>query len=79
MALEFTTINIPRIRDNDGQPTCCWWGHHCPFLMQSGFGTRKHCYWQSVSTSIIPQLQRRENGNGTTIPHQQCPVWEGQL
>lgn len=78
MTIETATITVPKIRDNDGQPTCRWWGQHCPFLMHSGFGTREHCFWMEGSGKHRPQLERREHGIGTTIPHQQCPVWEVQ-
>ncbi len=78
MTMETATITIPRIRDSEGQPTCRWWEHHCPFLMSSGFGTREHCFWLEGCGKHRPQLERRDNGNGTTIPHQQCPVWEAK-
>ena len=78
MTIETATITIRRIRDNDGQPTCRWWDHHCPFLMQSAFGTREHCFWMEGSGKHRPQLERREHGKGTTIPHPCCPVWEVQ-
>lgn len=71
---ETTTITVPRIRDGDGQPTCCWWKQTCPFMMHSRFGTVKHCYWNSERL-----LQRREHGKGTTVPHATCPVWNGEV
>lgn len=76
MSTETTTITVARIRDGDGQPTCRYWEHVCPFLLTSGFGTREHCFWLEGSGKHRPQLERREFGKGTTIPHQCCPVWE---
>ena len=73
---ETAAISVPKIRDNDSQPTCLFWEKVCPFYMQSGFGTREHCYWQLGKGKYRPQLERRDHGMGTTIPHQQCPVWE---
>ena len=77
---ETATITVPKIRDGEGQPTCCWWEHRCPFLMQSGFGTHEHCFWTWIEGSgkYRPQLERREHGRGTTIPAARCPVWHGQ-
>jgi len=78
MAMETYAITVTRIRDSEGQPTCRWSEHHCPFLITSGFGTREHCFLFEDSDKHSPQLERRDNGTGTTIPHQQCPVWESQ-
>ena len=72
---ETATITIPKIRDGDNHPTCVYWEKQCPFYMQSGFGTREHCYWLEVVGKYPPLLQRRDNGTGTNIPHDQCPVW----
>lgn len=78
MTTETTTITVSKIRDGDGQPTCRYWEHICPFLMVSGFGTREHCFWQLDNRHRWPQLERREHGKGTTIPHSCCPVWDVQ-
>jgi hypothetical protein len=69
------TITIPKIRDGNNQPTCFYYGKTCPFYMQSGFGTREHCFWRQGAGKYPPLLQRRDNGTGTNIPHDQCPVW----
>jgi hypothetical protein len=48
------------------------------FLMTSGMGTREHCYWLDGKGRDRPQLLRRENGAGTTIPHDSCPLWRNR-
>ena len=75
---ETATITVAKIRDGEGQPTCCWWEQRCPFLMCSGFGTREHCFLLDGCGKQRPQIERREHGKGTTIPHASCPVWHGQ-
>jgi hypothetical protein len=71
---ETTTITVPKIRDGEGQPTCSWWEHRCPFLMHSRFGTVEHCYWQTPGQGLL----LRRGDRGPTIPHARCPVWHGQ-
>ena len=73
---ETATVTVPKIRDGEGRPTCCWWEHQCPFLMHSGFGTREHCFWLEGRGRYRRQLERREHGKGTTIPDARCPVWQ---
>lgn len=73
-------VNLPvmRYRDSDGNPTCiadARNGSYCPFLTTSGFGTREHCFWLEGSVKSRPQLERRNRGYGTTIPHKECPLW----
>lgn len=75
MTIETTTITVSKIRDNEGEPTCFWWEHCCPFFMTSGFGTREHCFWMTDNGKRQPLLKRRNDGSGTTIPHEKCPVW----
>lgn len=43
--------------------------------MTSGFGTREHCFWMTDNGKRQPLLKRRNDGSGTTIPHEKCPVW----
>lgn len=70
---ETTTITVPRIRDGDGQPTCCWWVHHCPFLTYTDHAVEV-CSWLNVRL-----INLRDHGKGTTIPHANCPVWNGEV
>lgn len=72
---ETATITVPKICDGEGQPTCCYWDHRCPFLWHSHWGTREQCFWLD---GYAGELQRREHGRGTTIPAARCPVWHGQ-
>lgn len=79
MSTETTAIMVRKIRDGDGQPTCRYWDEICPFMMQSGLGTRDHCFWLGGSGKYRVQLERRHDERGpfmgTTIPHKNCPVW----
>lgn len=77
MTTETATIQVPRIRDQEGNPTCRWFDAVCPFFMTSSFGTREHCYFGDRTYKGTPaDLLRRENGMGTLIPCQQCQVWD---
>lgn len=80
MSTETTAIMVPKIRDGDGQPTCRYWDQICPFMMHSSFGTREHCFWLDGAGKYRPQLERRHDERGpfmgTTIPHENCPVWK---
>ena len=74
---ETTAVAFPKIRDGEDQPTCLYREKVCPFYMQSDFGAREHCYWLRGKGKYRTQLERRDHGKGTTLPHEQCPIWEG--
>lgn len=78
---ETINLRVTRYRDASGEPTCiadAQAGDFCPFVMISGLGTREHCFWQDGCGKHRDQLQRRDNGAGTTIPHGSCPVWQSE-
>ena len=74
MNQDFAMIKVSKIRDGDNQPTCNWWDSKCPFYQSRHFGTAEHCFWEHSS---MP-LERRDYGNGTTMPHDKCPIWSEQ-
>lgn len=70
---EIATIEIKRLHDKDGNPTCCTrWGDNdntCPLLRVSGLLAWEHCNWTD------DRIYRRGE-LGTLIPVAGCPVHE---
>lgn len=66
------TVNVPmqRFRDSNGEPTCLTESGACKFLRAIRIGSTEIC-------AIIGSgnLRRRSKGNGTIIPHGECPIW----
>lgn len=67
-----TTITVPKLHDNQGNPTCCTqWGvreNTCPLLRVQGIKSLELCNWTG------DELFRRDNGIGKLIPSSECPI-----
>ena len=79
------TVYFPILRymDQDGKPTCIEDlsnGDKCEFLQRSYFGQQYHCFWDK-SNPTSPHspdiLARGDDGRGSLIPVEDCPLWEG--
>jgi len=70
---ETVLIAVPRVRDLDGQPTCSYGEQRCPFLTY-GNDAVEVCLWSNKRL-----INLREQLRGSTIPHANCPVWNGEV
>lgn len=72
MQIEEINLKFYRFRDNNNQPTCAVSfidGLVCHFYDTFFFGTQELCTHQRET------LFRREDGTGTLIPLNSCPLW----
>ena len=75
---EQRNITIEVFRDKEGHPTCSKnleTGEFCRFLRTSHMGCREHCGYATRNDT----LERRNAGEGTLIPHKDCPVWKDEV
>jgi hypothetical protein len=50
-------------------------GEVCVFYRTQRMGCNETCIFADQSGKYGQLLERRNNGNGTLIPHDNCPVW----
>lgn len=72
---ELINFTVHRYRNKAGEPTCAAdfsTGRVCKFLRLKRLGTLEVC----LLSPEITALSRRDNGEGTLIPGNWCPLWE---
>jgi len=75
---EKRTIEIEAYRDSEGNPCCAkdfTLGQVCPFYMTYTMGSGETCYFLDYGVGKPLPLFRRKDGEGTLIPHSNCPIW----
>lgn len=79
MTTEQKILTIDAYRDAENNPCCARdfaTGEVCPFYMTHTFGTGETCFWAGNAALGRPApLHRRKLGEGTLIPHENCPIW----
>jgi hypothetical protein len=76
------TVNLPviRYRDTNGNPTCYANEGVCQFLrtfeVRPSWHTRSPYYTCCLDESSLP-IRGRDDGTGSLIPIDKCPLWEG--
>lgn len=78
MTEERFSIVITRYRDAEGNPTCAAdfpSGKVCTFYQTQRFGCNETCVFARDNGKYRATLRRRNNGDGTLIPLDDCPAW----
>lgn len=68
-------IKVNAYKDNAGKPCCARnfsKGIVCPFYRTKKFGTIETCVFADDNVRL---LRRGDDGDGTLIPLDNCPVW----
>jgi len=73
-------IEVERIRDKHGQPSCAFSFSEedfevCEFYRTQIFGCHETCLFALENNGIGQKLKRRKGGLGTLIPGDWCPLW----
>jgi hypothetical protein len=80
MSKELSTIRVTKYRDDLGRPTCALnfkTGDVCEFFRTQRFGTIDTCLFAEQQYKYRESQLRYNNGNGHTIPLNNCPIWNG--
>jgi len=75
---EVAYIEVVRYRDKDGKPTCAKnfdTGEVCLFYTAQRFGTHEACWFSDKSGKFWETMRRRNDGIGSLIPLNNCPLW----
>lgn len=75
---EIVSLPVKRYKDDQGNPTCAVdfeTGEVCQFYITQRFGCHEGCLLFELHRNLYLGLHRREDGNGTLIPMDKCPVW----
>ena len=74
------TIEVEAYTDSRGNPTCAESfesGNACRFFKTLENGYLVVCRFPVNDSVKLTPLKRRENGAGSLIPMEECPVWKG--
>lgn len=80
LTAEPAEIRLTRYRDEDGQPTCAVdfdRGLVCRCYLTQRMGCHETCMFADKSGLYWRGMERRNDGKGTLIPLDNCPVWAG--
>lgn len=78
---EIVQLDVIRYRDTNGNPTCIADLQNdevCDFLRAFNVGKRYCCHWDKPSYLSRPILARGDDGSGSLIPIDACPLWNGE-
>jgi hypothetical protein len=79
---ETISIKVSRFRDKNGEPTCAAdfaAGLVCRFYVTIGLGQSEKCTACLDDRKSFIQLHRRgANRDGSLIPGEKCPLWQGE-
>ena len=84
MSEEVVKIAVSRFRDKTGQPTCAEdhpGGRVCQFYLTIGLAQRGHCFLlpnKSEDARYNRLYRRGKRGDGSPIPDEKCPLWQGE-
>jgi hypothetical protein len=82
MSEEIVKIAVSRFRDKTGQPTCAAdfaAGLVCRFYLTAGMGQRELCaVCQDENRDFVLLHRRGANRDGSLIPGEKCPLWQGE-
>ena len=73
-------LEIEKFTDSDGNQTCAIdfkKRNMCIFYMTHKFGCGETCFFaDNNSSNMWAPLERRKGGEGSLIPHNECPIWK---
>jgi hypothetical protein len=75
------TINVKAFIDKDNNPCCAKnfdTNEICIFYRTQRMGCNETCIFADQSGKYLQTLERRNKGNGTLIPHLNCPIWNSK-
>jgi hypothetical protein len=71
-------MQVTAYRDSKGNPCCAGdfpTGEVCPFYRTQRYGCHETCVFGDAEGKYMKGLKRRENGDGSLIPLDNCPIW----
>jgi len=74
-------LPVVKYRDDNNNPTCAidfTNGDVCVYYRTQRYGCHETCLFAEnlfTESELLPQIKRRDNGGGTLIPGNWCPVW----
>lgn len=72
------TLEVKAYTDDSGNPTCAMdfsVGKVCMFYSTQRLGCHETCMFAGDNGKYRKALRRRNDGNGTLIPLDTCPIW----
>lgn len=72
-------IEVKAYRDSKGNRTCAKdfpTGRVCVFYRTQRFGCHETCVFAEESGKYSAGMNRRDNGDGSLIPLDNCPIWK---